>query len=251
MFRDGLLERLAGSEDHHATEALKALLATPETAHLRDWILHLLDQRLQREADHLPWTAEDVRIFMRDHEIDPKTDTDLFQIVCKRLADIKHDVERSDNSLREEVHSDNTEPVLRRWLARKLSERSRGRYTIPQEEEIDQKRRPDLRIENPCTNPVSVEIKWADNWTVPELLEGLENQLLGQYLRSDNCRYGVYLLGMIGRKQHWEAPETKTPLSFQQVLDLIRARVKELMAGSPHVQAVEVVAIDFRPPRPN
>ena len=51
---------------------------------------------------------------------------------------IKHDVEKSDNSLRDEVHRDDKEAGLRRWLKRKLDERSRHRYTTPQEAEIDQ-----------------------------------------------------------------------------------------------------------------
>ena len=101
------------------------------------------------------------------YETNPRTDSELFRIVLNRLTDIKDDVERSDNSLREEVPGDPEEYVLRRWLARKLNERSRHRYTIPQEEEIDQERRPDLRAENPRTPPVSIEIKWANRWTFP------------------------------------------------------------------------------------
>ena len=40
-----------------------------------------------------------MRRFAEDYEIDPKTDRDLFRIVCHRLSDIKHDVEQADNSL--------------------------------------------------------------------------------------------------------------------------------------------------------
>jgi hypothetical protein len=56
---------------------------------------------------------------------------------------------------------------------------------------------------------------------------------------------------MIGRKLHWEEPETKTPLSFQQVVSLVTEKAAELVARYDHVQDVEVVAIDFCPPGAN
>ncbi|MFC1763740.1 hypothetical protein ACFL6U_16905 [Planctomycetota bacterium] len=248
MFRNALIERLVRYEDDQPIKALQGLLQVPETTHLRDSILRHIEQREIRDADHQSWTPRDLRVFMEEHEIDPKTDIDLFRIVCKRLADIKHDVESSDNSLREEIRKEDDETVLRRWLARKLNEQSRERYTVPQEEEIDQQKRPDLRIENPNTNPVSLEIKWAENWTLNELLERLENQLFGQYLRSHDCRFGIYLLAIIGRKQHWQHPQSKINFSFEQVVDVIKTRTKELVASSDYIQSVEVVTIDFCPP---
>ncbi len=140
------------------------------------------------------------------------------------------------------------ESHLRRWLARKLNERSRKRYTVPQEEEIDQQEKPDLRLENPKTDPVSIEVKWADNWTVTELLERLENQLVGQYLRAHNSRYGIYLLGANGKKHHWEEPGTGKPLTFGEVVSLIGARAISIRETNPRVHGLEVVAIDFRRP---
>ena len=120
MFRDALLQRLSQSEDEQAVDVLNEFRHVPELTRLHDRISHLLDQQVERQADLSPWTENDVRIFMRDNEIDPKTDSDLFRSACRRLADIKHDVEKSDNSLREEVRSDDDEPTLRRWFARKL-----------------------------------------------------------------------------------------------------------------------------------
>jgi len=80
------------------------------------------------------------------------------------------------------------------------------------------------------------------------LLERLENQLIGQYLRSCNCCYGIYLLGMIGRKKHWQHPETNEMLSFEQVVTMVKIRTKELVGQSDHIQAIEVAIVDFRPP---
>ena len=137
---------------------------------------------------------------------------------------------------------------VRRWLARKLNERSRQRYTIPQEEEIHQEERPDLRAENPHTEPVSIELKWADNWTLDELLERLENQLVGQYLRAHNSRYGIYVLATDGRKGHWESPDGN--LNFNQVIGRVARRAEELKRTRPGIGDLRVVSIDFRVPAP-
>jgi hypothetical protein len=197
----------------------------------RIWVLHLLDERFVSDADYLPWGPAALREFARVYETDPRTGAELFRIVLNRLSDIKNDVERSDNSLREEVQHGVSEYALRRWLARKLEERSKRRYTIPQEEEIDQQERPDLRAENPNTAPVSVELKWADNWTLAQLLERLENQLVGQYLRAERSRYGIYLLGTDGRKGHWESAGGN--LTFNQVVEQIARRAEDLNIPSP------------------
>jgi hypothetical protein len=199
------------------------------------------------EADHRPWNPADVRVFALEYETDPRIDTELYRIICNRLTDIKNDVERSDNSLREEVPRRCEEYVLRRWLARKLKERANKRYTIPQEEEIDQEQRPDLRAENPNTDPVSLELKWADNWTLPVLLERLENQLIGQYLRAHNSRHGIYVLGTDGRKGHWEDPNGRH-IRFEEVIQIIVHRARELADTRGNVAGLCVVGIDFRVP---
>jgi len=246
-FRDNLLVRLAMSESDDAGPVLRELQRQPELVHLSDWIHHLIEERNSKRADLTPWSPSDLRSFSREHEIAPKTDGDLFRIACKRLGDIKNDVEKSDNSLREEVNHQAQESVLRRWLARKLYDRSRMRYTVPQEEEIDRQQRPDLRIENPKTSPVSIEMKWADNWTLQELFDGLEVQLVGQYLRAHNSRYGVYVLGMMGRKQIWQTSDGSR-LNFEQLLTYVEMRKKELVARRPDVRAVAVIGMDFRNP---
>jgi hypothetical protein len=216
---------------------------------VRDWILELIGQRMEREADLLPWIPEDLREFARAHETDPKDDRELFVIARKRLLGLKWEVEKSDNSLRDELRPDCQELHFRRWLARKLNSEARGRYNVPQEPEIDLQQRPDLRFLNPRSSPVSLEAKLANlGWTVAELLERLENQLVGQYLRAHNSRYGVYAIGTIGEKEHWKHPETGALLQFSEVIGLISRRAEELVRTNPHIGGIEVIGIDFREP---
>jgi hypothetical protein len=248
QFRGALLNRLENEEDSTATDALRELADEPAMSQVRDWILNLLDQRLVREADFDPWSPADIREFAERHEVDPKNDRELFAIARKRIQVLKWDVEESDNSLRDELRKGDTEMVLRRWLQRKFIERSQQRYTIPQEEEIDQQERPDLRLENPKTDPVSIEVKWADRWTVPELLERLENQLVGQYLRAHNSRYGIYFLGFIGKQQHWKEPKTGNLITFKEVVRIVSEHANTLVQTNPKIAGLDVMSIDFCQP---
>ena len=245
-FRDSLFERLSQSESTEADDVIHEFLENPEFAPHHDYILHLNDKRAERQADLRPWNPEDIPAFAKDYETDPKTDRNLFKIACRRLQEIKNAVERADKSIRFEMHKEYDERKLRIWLAGKLQERSRNRYTVPQEEEIDRRERPDLRIERPGLAPVSIEIKWADKgWTLQDLLNGLENQLVDQYLRDDNSRYGIYLLGYIGRKKFWEGPDDSSHLSFDQVVIMIKDRAKVIVAERRNVEDIAVISMDF------
>ena len=249
QFRNSLISRLENSEDSTTMDALRDLADDSALLIIRDWILNILDKRLRKEADFEPWIPSDIREFAERNEVDPKNDRELFAIALRRLQVLKWDVEKSDTSSRDDLRQGDRELLLRRWLQRWLKERSQSRYVVPQEEEIDLQERPDLRLENPkFPGPVSIEVKWADNWSVPELLERLENQLVGQYLRAHNSRYGIYFLGHNGDKDHWMKPGTSNRLAFAEVVDLVRLKALSLLEQNPKVHGLEVVTIDFRQP---
>jgi hypothetical protein len=139
---------------------------------------------------------------------------------------------------------------LRRWLARKLNERGNNRYNVPQEPEIDLKQRPDLRFLRPGLPPVSVEVKLADlGWSIAALIERLENQLVGQYLRDHQSRYGIYVIGTSGTQQHWKDPKTSQPMDFAALIFLLTEKAMELVRNSPRIGGLEVIGIDFSEPK--
>jgi hypothetical protein len=249
-FRDGLLSRLAESDHPEAGQVLLDLADDPLLSRRRDWITHLLDQREERLADAAPWEPQDIPTFMRDHEVDPRSDHDLFAIACKRFADIKDAVERADISARYDLHVDDPESRLRSWLARQLRDLSRNRYTVPQEEEIDLQECPDLRLEAPHIHPVSVEIKWADHWTLSELHDGLEHQLVGKYLRAVHSNYGVYVVGYKGSKKRWVDRKTGRRLRFADVLTELGEAAEALARVREDILELKVVGIDFSRPLP-
>jgi hypothetical protein len=44
--------------------------------------------------------------------------------------------------------------------------------------------------------------KWADRWSAAELLERLENQLVGDYLRAHDSRFGIFFIGYHGERAY-------------------------------------------------
>ncbi len=247
-FRGLLLDALAKNESPAASTYLREIAEEGAMVQVRDWVLKRLDERLERQADFAPWSPSDLRAFAEEHEVDPKSDRELFAIAHKRLLELKFDVESSNNSLRDEVR-DAQEYHLRRWLARKLQERCRNRYNVPQEPEIDLKQRPDLHILRPGLPPVPVEAKFADlGWSMAALCERLENQLVGQYLRDYRTDYGLYVVGTLGRQRHWKHPSDGRRLTFSGAIAFLSERANELVRINPRIGNLAVVGIDFSEP---
>jgi hypothetical protein len=245
-FRNGLIERLAQIPGQEADNVLERLAQSEQFNWYRDKILHLLDQRAEATADGPPWVPGDIREFMKEHEVSPRSDHDLFKIACKRFMAIKDDVERGEVSCRSDLHPDDKEKRLRMWLTRKLRESSKSRYTVPQEEEIDLEQRPDIRIEHPGMRPVSIELKWAHHESFTELEEGLTDQLVGQYLRAPNSNYGIYVLGYFSRqKKYWEDKPAGKKLNFADLISHLQDIAKIIVKERTDVDGVEVFGIDF------
>lgn len=251
-FRSTLFEMLSNSDHHEADAVLRSLLDAPELIEQRDWILHLLDKRQERAADLAPWRQSEIQTFAKEHEITPNSSHALFRIAYRRFADIKREVEGVENSLRNAVRTTDDESVMQQWLQRELSERAKGKYTIPKEVEDDAGNRPDLRFDHPGITSVMVEIKLADmpHWTLENLVSGLETQLVGQYLLAHHAAYGIYVLGNSGRRvKGWEDRTTGLMLSFDELVSRLRDHALKVKETHPEILGLEIVSIDFSSPR--
>lgn len=247
-FRESLFRRLSNLSTPAAADVLAQLSEEPALASRRDYLRHLHEDLLERLAEVERWRPVDVRLFEKEHETDPYTDFDLYRIGRKRLNDIKNEVERSDTGLRSQLSDTARERDLRIWLANQLMQRRKNRYTVPQEVEIDQQQHPDIRLENPRAGYVPVEIKLASEWSVSVLLERLENQLFGQYLRAHDARYGFFVLGLIKATHRWDNPAGGRRLTFEEVVALVDSRAAELSAQHDGQKLATVIALDFRNP---
>jgi hypothetical protein len=247
-YRDILLQTLATSSDPDTVEYLHQLLDNKYLVSYKNWMLVLIDQCRLRQSDLESWTSKDLLDFASEYnDFEPKNDGELFALIKRQLLTLQWDVERSDNSLRNEVNAAADEKKLSLWVSNKLTERSRNRYSVTRETEVDMNKRPDIRIYHPRTPPVSIEIKWAEKWTLLQLLNQLENQLVGQYLRAYNSRCGIFLLGYIGKKDKkgWVDGVTGEILDLEGVLLRLKTKANELLQTNHKIDRLEVIAINF------
>ncbi|RQV59882.1 hypothetical protein DF018_30105 [Burkholderia cenocepacia] len=251
--RARLWEVLRTSDADEADTVLQGFLDENSVPTERDWVLSILETRKGKQADPAAWLPEDVQAFGTHYRHRPRSDYQLYQLTTRLLLDIKANVEISENATdRLQVRKDDKEVHFQGFLKRQLDQRSLQWFSVTQESMIDLNQRPDLRVEIPDINALPVEVKLAnlEHWTAEKLLERLEVQLVGQYLRASMVNYGVYVVGNTEPKRQWQRPGDKQLIGFEELLLLLQAKAAALMSDrSQSVHGLSVIGIDFSDPR--
>lgn len=242
-FRNALLEMLYQSTSKEAFSALHQLLDNPYMISIRDWLLQLLDKRAEMDAEGPVWKAGDIAVFMRDYEIEPRSSDALYQMALDRLDDVCLSIESTDFSKRKDLREGDTEETFQVWLAAELKASSRKKYEVIREEEVDRKKKPDIRLHIPGLQPVTIEIKWAHSWSYSELETALVDQLIGQYMKANSSRHGVFVIGNIAK--HTWRPEPGIQLDFAGLLTRLKTKAGTELTQRNNIDGIEVVGIDF------
>jgi hypothetical protein len=126
-----------------------------------------------------------------------------------------------------------------------LRDKSHRKYSVAQEDELADSKKPDLRIN--CSSfdaPVPIELKLAENCSGNELFERLENQLCGDYLRDERSNRGVFLLVNKGNKK-WDLPNGKKKVHFNELVEALQSHWFEISENYPKIEQIEVIGIDL------
>ena len=210
----------------------------------KDRMNYLAKERAALDAEFEPWHGEDVAEFAELAEKQPKSELDLYELALVRLDELKMDIEEGDESEAVLLRKLKREPEVRIVFANRLKKSSRSRYTVGSEEELADASRTDIRLNAPLVPaPVPIELKIADKWTLTELRERMENQLIGQYMRKS--QYGIFLIVYNGKKIRWKDNRTKKMLPFTKLIDTLKQDATDIIARHPNVAALEAVGIDF------
>lgn len=250
QFRGLLLKSLGDSSSPEAESVLRELQGASGLESHKEWIGQLIIDNVASLSDHEAWEMEGFHSFAREYEVMPRNDFSLFKMAINRVNDVKTQVEFSENSLRDEVQAGWDERRLRQWFARKLLGAARGRYSVPQENEIDRQERIDLHLMTPLVGVgVPIELKLANStWSINQHFDRLENQLVGQYLRARNVNYGIYLVGRVEADIHWRHPVDGHNVEFPELIKILEEKAKSLINPQAGIWGIQVVGVDFTEP---
>ena len=244
------LNKLVGKD---AFLAMKEIAESHPDVRTRGWLRAVTRKKAESDADLAPWTPSQVREFHERLDNTPKTPRELADLAVLRLLDLKDDLENGDESVASILVSVTEETKMRNYLGHELRGKAFGRYSIPQEEEFADAKRPDLRFHGMGFDaPVPTELKLADGWTGPKLFERLENQLAGDYLRDNRSNRGIFALVYRGEKQGWDVPNAPNRVDFDGLVEALRKHWETISGRFPKVEEITVIGIDLtkRPTRP-
>ncbi|NMG42885.1 hypothetical protein GPA22_03930 [Aromatoleum toluvorans] len=234
------------------TPGKEAFLALTEMSRIhpaetdRPWLAFHAKEKAALEADLSAWSPRQVRDFHDRLERTPANHRDLWYLAVDRLLDLKHDLEEGDASIASILKPVDREVEIRKYIGNWCRERSGGRYVIPQEEELADAKRPDLRFHGVgFDGPVPAELKLADKWTGPHLFERLEIQLCGDYLRDRRSSRGIFGLVYHGTKPSWDLPNGKRAESFDALIEALQDHWAILAPQFPAVEDIRVIGIDL------
>ena len=246
--RNSLAELLRNIPGKEAFIALTEIAtAHPDETH-RPWFALLARTKAEMDADISAWSPHQVRDFHDKLERTPENHRDLAELVHYRWLDMKDDFENGDSSIAEILRDVKLETDMRKFLGRELRDKAFGRYSIPQEEELADAKKPDLRFHGAnFDGPVPCELKLADKWTGPVLFERMENQLCGDYLRDNRSNRGFYILVHQGKnnKKSWRNPESAKLVDFDGLVSALEEHWEKIAVNYPGVDHIEVIGIDL------
>ncbi|MBE9113054.1 hypothetical protein IQ273_27095 [Nodosilinea sp. LEGE 07298] len=238
-----LLNQIAGKESFLALRDIAKMHPDEES---RPWILHYAKTKAQQDGDIKPWLPSQVKDFHEKLERTPSNHRELFELAILRLLDFKDDLEQGDSSIANVLQKVTQETEMRNYIGRELREKAFERYTIPQEEELADARRPDLRFHGVgFDGPVPAELKLADKWTGPKLFERLENQLCGDYLRDNRSSRGIFVLVYQGEKAGWDVPNADNRVDFAGLISALEDYWRQISSEHSNIDDITVIGIDL------
>jgi hypothetical protein len=163
------------------------------------------------------------------------------------LLDLKADLENGDTSIAEILIPVKDERRHRIYISGWLREKVHGRYSVPPEEELADRKKPDMRIHGfGFDGPVPIELKVADNWLGTVLVERLHNQLCGQYLRDVRSNCGIYLLVYRGQgRKTWQIPGSRKRIDFTGLIRLLKDEAQKIIMKDTKIESIKIIGVDL------
>lgn len=255
-FRDSIIPAIASAPSQRAYEVLDGLrleASPPRDQYIQNVQFEMQERRLTRPL--VPQQEYDK--FERDFA-PPLTDVVSFAMaVHSDLLAVKYGIEKGEFSLRrffsalsfDKIKTDSDglalEDDFQALLGGELNHLANGRYSVTLESQTAETTRRDVLCRK-ANHYASIELKMSERWTIPQYLEALEHQLVGQYMRNRNATTGFFVL-VLQREKKWRNPETGKYVDFEGLLSILRKRALELESDD-RSRFLRVIGIDATAP---
>lgn len=244
--RDNLFKLLNQIPGKESFLALMEIAETHPNEQSRQWVMLQAKTKAEQEGDIETWSPKQVKDFNDQLERTPGNHKELHELAVSRFLDLKDDLEHGDSSIASILQKITLETEMRKFIGRELDEKAFGRYSIPQEAELADAKRIDLRFQGMgFDGPIPAELKLADNWTGPDLFERLENQLCGDYLRDNRSNRGIFVLVYRGEKKFWEMPDNANRVDFLGLVAALQEYWQHILMKFSGIDDVTVIGIDL------
>jgi len=242
--RSAFLELIFNCGGEEAYQAIKELAKIHPVESNREYMEYRAKKFAESEAEIGEIDEAEFLRFANLLQISPRNESDLFTLLKIKIEDLKHDFENGDNSPYKLLMNDGIiEEDVRQFVSRELRKDSNGEFSIAQEDELADDKRPDIRIYgNGFDNPITIELKISNKWSGPALLGHLETQVYGDYLRDIKSNKAVYLL-INSEKRNWQLCGKR--VNFQSLIEVLKEQSEKLSNIRDDGQFVEIVGIDL------
>lgn len=238
-----LLNEIPGKEAFLALMDISRAHPEPNS---RPWFMRHARKKAEQDVESGSWSLEQFVDFNIHLERTPANNAQLFALVWLRLLDLKDQLEQGDSSIASILKTVTSETEVRKYIGDELRKGSGNRFAVPQEEELADATKPDIRIHgHGFDGPVPLELKLADNWTGPHLFERMETQLCGDYLRDPRSKRGLFVLVYRGEKAKWRLPNSKNRVGFDSLVQVLQKHWGVISPRFSNIVDLHVLGIDL------
>ena len=199
-----LLRRLGQSTDPDAYHVLAKLASCAASGAEGALLVRLSRDVARRVAQREPWTARQFAEYDEQRRLSPRTTSQLFDVVARRLEQFKDETERHNFAGAKAFAPEPDEADVQRHLALWLESHSNGDFNVDRELHVIDEKRVDIRIlRTDVSGIIAIEIKRAEAWTLRELGDRIEGQLVELYMKPHTSRHGFFFVTKMSDDPHW------------------------------------------------
>jgi len=244
-FRGYLLNKLVDTPGNETYKILCDLSEDPIFLHSSDTFKYLAIERAEKDSELSAMSTIDFNKFVQSFELEPKTPMELFDIVVDKLWEIKNDIELGDKSIKSIFSEKTDERKIQLYIANELERSSNRIFSVNREEELENFKKPDIRIHSPkIGNPIGIEIKCANRWSFTKLVDALKEQLIKKYLRDIHSQHGILLLANFNSKK-WKNPKNNKVYTLSELTDYLNKEAEKVIKNKTQLESIKVIFIDF------